>query len=84
LRPIRTTTHDEKAMWRLNLIVFESFNEFFAGLKHRDSSAWMLDMFEFHRRPSSVEFLQNLLHAHLLDGLVDDVLHLILVLVKIQ
>jgi len=70
--------------WRLNLIVLERLNQFFTGLQHRDASSWMLYVLKLHRRPGGVELLQDFLHAHLLDGLVHNVLHLVLVLVKIQ
>jgi len=39
---------------------------------------------ELHGRPRGVELLEDLLHTHLLDSLVHNVLHFILVLVQIQ
>ena len=68
----------------MDLVVFKSLNEFLAGLQQRDAGSWMFGVLELHRSPSGVEFLQHLLHAHLFDGLVHDVLHLVLVLVQIQ
>jgi len=44
----------------------------------------MFDVLELHGRPRGVELLEDLLHTHLLDSLVHNVLHFILVLVQIQ
>ena len=68
----------------MNLIVFERLNEFLARLQHRDASSRVFDVLELHSGPGGVELLEHLLHAHLLDGLVHDVLHLVLELVQVQ
>jgi len=39
---------------------------------------------ELHDRPRCVQIPQDLLHGHLLDGLVDDVFYLLLAFVQIQ
>jgi len=69
---------------KLNLVVFQSFDEFLACLQQRDLRPRVLDMFEFHRRPRRMQLFEHLLHAHLLDRFVHDVLDLILKLVQVQ
>ena len=41
-------------------------------------------MLELHGRPSDLQFLEHPLHRHLLDGLVNDVVNLVLKVVQVQ
>ena len=66
------------------LVVFQRLDELLARLQHRQSGAVVLLVLKLHRRPRHVQLLQHLLHAHLLDGLVDDAEHVVLEVVQVE
>ena len=67
-----------------DLIVLQCFHDFLAGPNDSGSRPGMLLVLELHAGPGDVQLAEYLLHAGFLDGLVHDVLHLILEQVQVQ
>ena len=66
------------------LIILESLDQFLIGHQVGYFGPRVMLVSKLHGGPGGVQLLQDLLHAHLLDGLVHDATHLVLKVVQVE